>query len=489
MTARRAAVLLAVLASAATARALDADLRRRARDADPGTRAEAAKALAREGSTEAAHLLADLLADRDAGVRDAAVLACDALQDAAAVKSLAAAARNGDELTRRNCAEALGRTKCDAALPALETFAASDSSPQVRADALDALSNFKGAAATAAARSAVGEKDATVRAAAIDCLGRVGGDGALDAVRKALADADDGVRCVARSALRVASPADAAAGFAAAATDPSWRVRAQCVDDAAALGGRQSVGILVELVGDDVTRVSAAAHRTLQTLTGKEFGRDPELWAAWWQGNRATWTAPASPARDAVDDPRRTTASYHGLEVATGAAVFVADLSGSMKEPAGADGRSRWAVAADELRSTLAALPESFVTNLVFFQQEARAALPRPQPLTKTTRDKLDAFITSGSPAHEGDLLGAVLAALAQEGIDTVFVLSDGSPSAGDMVERGRVRDAIRRRNRTRKCVIDAIGFGARKAAERGFLEGLARDSAGRCVFRGDVGK
>jgi hypothetical protein len=161
-----------------------------------------------------------------------------------------------------------------------------------------------------------------------------------------------------------------------------------------------------------------------------------------------------------------------------------------MKEPTGTgDTRSRWTVAAEELRRTLAALPESFVTNLVFFQQEPHVAFGKPQPLTKATRAQAEAFIASGSPAHEGDLYGAVLAALSQDGADTVFVLSDGAPSAGEMVDRGRVRAAIRHRNRTRKFVIDAIGFGARRAADRSFMEGIARDSGGRAVFRGDGAK
>jgi hypothetical protein len=272
--------------------------------------------------------------------------------------------------------------------------------------------------------------------------------------------------------------------------DPSWRVRAQCVDDALAFRDKRAIDVLVELVGDKSTRVAAAAHRALQKLSGKEIGRDLELWSAWWETNRASWTASPDLDRDAPDDPKRTSAKYHGLDVAADSAVFVADLSGSMKEPAVAgDARSRWSVAAEELRRTLAALPESFVTNLVFFQQQPHVAFEKPQPLTKATREKAEAFIASGSPAHEGDLLGGVLAALSQDGVDTVFVLSDGSPSAGEMVDRVRVRAAIRQRNRARKFVIDSIGFGARKAVERGFMEGIARDSGGRAVFRGDGGK
>jgi hypothetical protein len=290
--------------------------------------------------------------------------------------------------------------------------------------------------------------------------------------------------------LRIVAPTEALAGLAAAATDPSWRVRAQCVDDAAILRDRPALDVLVALVGDNVTRVSAAAHRSLQKLSGKEIGRDPELWAAWWAANRETWTAPLALDRDVPDDPKRTSAKYHGLDVATDAGVFVADLSGSMKDPlGGGESRTRWDVAAEELRRTLGSLPDSFVTNLVFFQQEVHVAFPKPSPLTKAAREKAEAFIAGGSPMQTGDLLAAVLAAIGEDAIDTVFLLSDGAPSCGDFVERSRVRAAIRQRNRVRKCVIDTIGFGATKAAERSFLAGLAKDSGGRAVFRGEGGK
>jgi HEAT repeat protein len=491
MSARRCLVTFAVLAAAGSAWALDAELKRRSKDADPAVRADSARALAQEGSSDAARVIAELLADRDPGVRDAAVLACDGLKDAEAVKSLAAAARGGDVLTRRNLAEALGRTKNWAAVEALESLAGSDQPAAVRADALDALANFAGEPkAASVVKWGAADRDPAVRAAAVEAAGRIGGDGASALLKKALGDADDGVRCVAQASLRRFAPVPALGALVGSSMDPSWRVRAQCVEDAAALREKAAVDVLVELVGDKVTRVAAAAHRALQSLSGKDLGRDPELWVGWWEANRETWTVAAAASRDAPDDPKRTKANYHGLDVATDAAVFVADLSGSMKEPAGgAEGRTRWTVAAEELRKALGALPDSFVTNLVFFQQEPRAAFTKPQALSKAARDKAEAFIESGSPQHTGDLLGGILMALDGDGADTIIVLSDGSPSAGEMTDRTRVREAVRRRNRTKKCVIDSIGFGAKKAVERAFLEGLARDSGGRCLFRGDGAK
>ena len=489
---RAVAVAALLCAGASPAWALDPELRKLAKDADPLKRSHVARALAKDGSPDAARVLAELLDDAVPSVRDSAVIACDGVSDAESVKVLASAARSKDELTRRNAADALGRTKSAAALPALETLATRDASAQVRADALDALWRFeRDAKAMSIARAALSDRDAGVRAAAVDAAGRVGGEGAVEVVTKALADADEGVRCVALMARTRVARAEAVAGFAAAATDPSWRIRAQCVDDALTLREAPAIDALVALVGDRTTRVAAAAHRALQQLTGKEIGRDPELWAAWWLANKASWKPPQGDLdRDAADDPKRTTARYHGLEVATDAAVFVADLSGSMKTPLNAgETRTRWDVAADELRRTLVALPDSFVADVVLFNGAVRSALDRPQKLVPVAREKTEAFIAAAAPRGGGDLLGGVLAALAQDEIDTVFLLSDGAPTLGDVVDTARIRAAIRQRNRTRKCVIESIGFGASRAAERAFLEGVARDSGGRVVFRGEAGR
>ena len=490
--ARTIAALAVVCAAASVAWAVDPELRKLAKDEASYKRAEAARALAKDGSPDAVKILAELLADRNPTVRDAAVTGCGAVTDAESVKALASAAREKDELTRRNAAESLGRTKSAAALPALERLAIKDASPQVRADALDALWTFAGdEKAMSIARAAAADRDASVRAAAVEAAGRIGGEGAVEVVKNALTDADEGVRCVAMMSRTRVARAEALAGFAAAATDASWRIRAQCVDDALSLREAPAIDALVALVGDKTTRVAAAAHRALQRLTGKEIGRDPELWSAWWIANRSSWKPPTGDlGRDAADDPKRTSARYHGLEVATDAAVFVADLSGSMKHPLSeGETRSRWEVAADELRRTLGALPDSFVADVVLFGGAVRSAFDRPQSLARPAREKAESFLAAAAPRGGGDLLGGVLAALARDEVDTVFLLSDGAPTLGDFVDRERVRAAIRQRNRTRKCVIESIGFGAARTAERAFLEGVARDSGGRVVFRGEGGR
>ena len=62
------------------------------------------------------------------------------------------------------------------------------------------------------------------------------------------------------------------------------------------------------------------------------------------------------------------------------------------------------------------------------------------------------------------------------------FVLSDGAPSAGDVVDKGRVRSLIRSINRREKKAIHTIAFGTTRQSDLGFMRGIARDASGVAV-------
>ena len=179
--------------------ALDPDLRELAKDPDSFKRSDAARKLGKDGSPAAAAILARMFSDKNPYVRDHAVIASRGLEQPKSVNALAGATRDRDALTRRNAADALGRTHAPAALPLLARLATRDREPIVRVQALDGLWGFRGNAdALAICRDALKAKDPLVRAAAVEAAGRIRGDEATEIVRRGLADEDEGVRCVAR---------------------------------------------------------------------------------------------------------------------------------------------------------------------------------------------------------------------------------------------------------------------------------------------------
>lgn len=478
--------LVVTLGWAASAFAVDPAVKKQAKDPDSMKRSDAARLLAKEGTVDAAEILADLLVDKNPYVRDLTALRCEDLKDAAAIDVIAGVAKSKDVLARRNAATALGRTKSDAALPHLEKLARKDASPLVRAEAFDSLWGYaKNPVALGIASGGLEDADPYVRAAAVEAIGRIGTEAAPGLVARLLTDPDEGVRCVAMMEMRFVARDEALAKIVEWAKSPGWRTRAQVVEDAAWMREAPAMEALVLLVGDPVLRVSSAAHRALVQISGKELGRDADLWKGWWDANKATWKAPhgkLAPS-DEVKDPKATT-SYHGVELGTDRAAFVIDFSGSMRDPISkSDTRVRWDVAKKELTDTVTKLPDGFLANVVLFSLEPKTAFAKAQPVTKKVRDDMLALL-QGGPSHSGNLLDGVLTALADDQVDTIFLLSDGAPSAGDHTVKERVRWQIRQRNRMRKVAIHCIGFGATSATERSFLEDVAHDSGARCVYR-----
>lgn len=493
MTRRATLCVAALLAASSVAWAVDPDLRRAAGDPNALVRADAARRLARDGSPAAARILVDLLRDRDPAARDAAVLASGRLSDPKAIGLIAKLARSSDEEERRRAAEALGLTSSPAAVDTLASLAGADRSLAVRVTALDALAAF-GAdpSARSAVRAALKESDPDLRAAALHATAAQSGEGAAASVLAGFGDDDAGVRAAALDAQRVLDPPSVELRLPEAAADPAWQVRARAVEAALALRSAAAVECLLGLLGDSNLRVKDAAHRALRALSGKDMGADVDLWRSWWGAVKDSWKAPEGDLAitPAALDKNATRATYHGVPVNSDALVFVIDASGSMDTPVagrtGKDACTRWEAAGAELERTLAALPDGTLVNVLTFQGEVSEAFDAPRALDERVRRALSQFLRRTSPREHGDLVQALESALAQSGADTVYLLTDGDPSAGRAVSPGRVQAAVRQANRRRAIAVHTIGFGAGKMMQRALLAGLARDSGGVCVFRED---
>jgi HEAT repeat protein len=479
-----AAAAVALLAAAALA--VDPTVLRQARSTKSGDRWTACEPLAKDGSPEAVKLLLNILRlDDDHENRDHAAWACWHVPNDEAVEPLAAMGGGAAPPAMRcRAAYALARTHRARALEPLLRMARTDGAVSVRREAVEGLRWFGGeSAALDACRAAAKSSDVVLRACAVDAAGAMAKDAGRDIVLAAWSDSDEGVRCAALAAM---GADDAVARLPAAAASKDWRLRAQAV--ATGLRWRRAAGIdpMIGLVADESRRVASAALRALRFLSGKEIAPDPELWHAWWDASRATWSAPKGTPNDAAEkplDPKTTRASFHGVEIESDRMVFVLDHSTSMEKAMPSGGR-RIDAMRSELTRTLGALPDDVRVNLVVFGESVRAFATSARPLTAKTRQAIVAFSAATPLESETNLAGGVLEALDDDGVDTIYLLTDGGPSVGDFVSFTRVRMGLDRANRTRRVALHAIGFGVTHANTRGFLKDLADDHDGRFVSR-----
>ncbi len=83
-------------------------------------------------------------------------------------------------------------------------------------------------------------------------------------------------------------------------------------------------------------------------------------------------------------------------------------------------------------------------------------------------------------PTGGTNLFGGLQAALAYTDVKTIFVLSDGAPTAGDETGSGAILGAVRRLNEEREATIHCVSLGRRSR----LLRLLAKQSGGTYVER-----
>jgi HEAT repeat protein len=373
-----------------------------------------------------------------------------------------------------------------------------DASPAVRAAAARRLGEDGDAAAGAALERATADPDALVRATAFDALS------ARRSIRRAtrvdppwakgLSDHDPRVRLSAlEGSVAAASPAE---GFEAAVfavqhglDDAVWSVRLAAAGSAKAVRDRRVLAPLVAALKDPRDRVAQAAGASLVALTGIPFDADHARWSAWLQRDGATFDpAGVGPHKEQPFDPgARTveTVRFLDLPIASPHVSFVLDASGSMKDTDGGK-TTRWDRVRAEVDRVLGALGTSAEGNVVVFSDEAETLFPAATRFGATARERVKTALLGRLPAGRTALYDGIALALRDPDVDTVIVLSDGAPSAGQFFTKSDVRAEVASANRWRKARIDVVSIGAEESSKkwRGLLHDLAADSGGRCVTK-----
>jgi HEAT repeat protein len=390
--------------------------------------------------------------------------------------SLREANSRADEVPERQILamlrKALGALREPESRTILERQARTASEPRVRADALEALAAVSRAGAVPALRAAQADRDWLVRASAASGLGRLAPSvpDAEEGLIAALEDADFGVRLV------------AARGIAGAPTPAS-------------------IGRLAARVAKEEGRVAREMGGLLGAVTGQNFGALGESWARWWQDAKEAYAAGTAKLH-ATDGPtfRKGTAtpavagerlSYHGITIDSKRVIFILDVSMSMNGMAG--NLTRIDHARGELVRVIRALDPASSFGIWCYGDRVdswKSGLVKAAPKAKEEAVAwANALVPYGQTNTHAALEEAFRAALSPEasyggGADTIFLLSDGAPTAPRTLTEGRETDAIVEAvaawNRHRRVAIHCVAAGG--GADSSFLGRLARENTGELV-------
>lgn len=358
--------------------------------------------------------------------------------------------------------------------------------PSMRAAGLLALHDAEPVLMAVYGKAAASVNTIDVATEALQALGRVGGAASLPLLLAAAKHADFRHRLSAADALAKRTPAD----------ELTLRALTELLNDtddvvrlvAAIEIGRSKIEPLVpeliaRLEGDPRLRTRRVAYEALKAISGRDYHYDPGAWRTWWKQRDTP---------EGAGGESFTFARYFGHPVMSDRAVFLVDLSGSMRWNA-QNPPSRIEIARKEMLAALAALPKGCVFNIVVYSDRVRAWQRSEVQATPENVSRAVAFVekTFEDPqgdTHTYDALKQVFGHNSK--FDTVYFVSDGIPSEGAFISHEGILANVRIWNRYRRAVIDTVALTLDRGLpnlapkykdEKDFMTRMAESTGGEC--------
>ena len=493
-------------------------------------------------SKEAAVILAALFDDNEAPIRESALMALGNFNDKDAVDYLVATTLVNPKSKQQRfyTAWVLGMIKSETALPALLKALNSEIDEEVASRIIETIGVLPdGGQAEDVLIKRLSDNRLAARVSAIESLGRVGSDKSYIHILKRAYDSNYMVKNAALEALARIKPQESAGYLESALKDPRPEVKitaletltkytpdktlilkaasdlladknpavrvtaVRCLCD---IREKDGVRILMERLPESSWRLRYDIITALKDLTGMEFGFDAKAWANWYQVNndkieiapKRNGTPRSRAKKNDSDLPLRsneTIPTFFDIPIPGRDIVFIIDFSGSMKsEAADESGKKerKIDVAINELTETLKRFSSEARFNIIILSTEATRCGKRKMakimvPAIEGNKKLAIDFVKSLWDRLEdikrgrGDHYDALIEALSEPEVDTVFLLSDGNPTYGTYMQQDNIIENIYRFNRFKKIVINTIMTG-KKGTNRELMEKLAEMTNGVCV-------
>ena len=263
----------------------------------------------------------------------------------------------------------------------------------------------------------------------------------------------------------------------------AWTVRAAAYDYCQVVRDVRSVPLLIARLDPESGRLREDVLDVLMTLTAMRFNHSG-YWQEWWKQNGPGFElVPAGAVQK--HRPRSnegSTVSYYGIPLVSDRVVFVVDVSGSMSANIGTDGaRTRLDEAKRQLHRVVEGVPKHFLINVIPFHTTVTAVFEEMQVAVPAARTEALAQIDALRPLGGTNIHGALRRAFAESEVDTIYLLSDGSPSSGEITDPTALADEVANWNRSRRIRIHCIAIGTDSV----MLKRISAESGGEyAVYR-----
>ncbi|MCE9595961.1 MAG: VWA domain-containing protein [Planctomycetes bacterium] len=276
--------------------------------------------------------------------------------------------------------------------------------------------------------------------------------------------------------------------LARGAVSTDWRVATRSLRVAPALCNENAVPVLIAALtewvarrakGEGSSRIESEIAKELERRSKRHLGSYPERWRAWWR----THLEHRASGADADPEPE-TVSAFFGLRPATDRVVFVLDRSGSMDDPLGTSGRTRWESAVAQLLEFVEKLGATGRFRVVLFSDDTWSSSRELRQATPTNIATLRNWLSGHKPGGGTLLQPAIRQAMGVDEhgklageveADAVVVLCDGQTAEGPVW----VRSFLESVNAERCLVFYCVQIGG---AGDGTLSELARATGGQYV-------
>jgi HEAT repeat protein len=308
-----------------------------------------------------------------------------------------------------------------------------------------------------------------------------------------LASPQTAVRNAALQQLGVRKGKDAMPILLAHLEHADWSTRLAALKGLVALREPAGVGAIIEHMGKEQGRMLDEFADALWTLTGEPYRTRQANWKAWWEKAHADFqiiSAEQLAQRAAEEETRRLkqisaqAVDFFGIRIVSHRVIFILDVSGSMAfdlraEFEGQRPEPRMDVAKRELKKCIDGLEEGALFNILTFSGDVASWLDGGiAGSSGKTRDEAKTYVDRLGAFGATNMYDALELAFDDPEVDTIYLLSDGEPSAGLITDSFLIREDIRRKNEHRGIVIHTIAVGGKLQ----ILEWLAEDSGGSHV-------
>lgn len=459
-------------------------------------------------------------------VRAAAVEDLGAVDSPFIVEVILRAARDVDMRVVEAAGRALGRMRTTSSLAAMRRGLVQGRERQRIAALIgfaEGSSDFPDAVPEMVSLYKVGSGE--IRKVAIRALRAQRGDMATEALIGALSDRVPALQVLAAVELGQRKEGRAVPALVGLLGAPHWSLRKAATEALGRIRAKESIEPLLARFAVEEGLLREVIHDALVGITGQDFRYNVEAWRKWWDRYGKSFRVPteaeiaaakarAEQAMKGYAPPRKGRRRYHRIETFSRRIVFVLDISSSMQDkivipedaPASAreefPDRVKIEIAKKELIELLATLDGRVYFNIVTFAGQVRtwkktlvSGTQRTAAIKWVSRLKP---ITSGGAKSSGEAqktntYGALISAFgledkarpnwrARSRVDTIFLVTDGVPTIGKIVEVPKLIRAVTDLNRTKGVVIHVICFDHVTGRR---LKPLADQNGGKLVVRG----